>query len=66
VNVEPAEFADPQPRAVEDFTDRAVQRGPGVVTPVVVEQGVELLTDHDLGQSMVRSRRREPGGRALL
>jgi hypothetical protein len=65
-DVEITELADAKARAVEHLTDRAVQRRPLVVAPVVVEQVVELLAHHDLGQSVGRARGRRGARPGLL
>ena len=49
LQVEPAEFAHAKARPVEDLTDRAIERRPFILAPVLVKQVIELLAHDDLG-----------------
>src|ERR1035437_5959439 len=58
--VEPTELGHAKSRAVEHLTDRGDERGPLVVAPVVLQEIVELFTEHDLGQ-LLRGARADQG-----
>ena len=60
--VETAELGHAKSGAVEDLTHRAIERGPFVFTPVVIQEIFELLTNHDLGQLVRRARRQQTRG----
>jgi len=64
LEVQSAQFGHAQSRAVEDLTDRAVEHGPLVLAPVVLEEIVELLAHHELGEA-VRGARRQQTSRVV-
>jgi hypothetical protein len=65
VEVQSAEFANAKTGTVEDLADRPVERGPFVLTPIVVEQVLQLLSHDDFWKSTVGTRCRDPRGRTF-
>ena len=52
VEIEVTELRDAKSRAVEQLAHRPVEHGPLVLAPVIVQEVVQLLAHHDLGQVM--------------
>lgn len=62
-NVESAQLTHAKSGAVEHLTDRAVKDRPLIITPVLVEEMIELFSNNDLWELGEGSRRRKPRGR---